>query len=367
MQDRSLAGFAVELGAMFERRNNDRPRFTYWLWFGVLGILTACTPSGILINVTGQTGKGELVVNENSLNEVRPVSAATSISRAALELQATSAPTSRSQVLPQTGTGPTQAISDCDLAAAGVPLDVTYPDDSVLPAGTKFTKTWRLVNAGSCTWTEDYALAWFSGDAMGAVDAQPIGESVAPGQPADVSVELVAPGQAGTYTGYWMLRNTQGEYFGIGPVGISSFWVTIQVVDNADVLLSAVTELPADDIITPITGTISLAPGQDVDLDEGRIKTQQTGDIEFVLTEDGQAQLAPVNNARISVFGNEPPGLVDCRADLLDALRVSLPDTQPVLYYCYRTNSGSVGWFSANPVDQPAGELTINYQTWETQ
>ncbi len=31
--------------------------------------------------------------------------------------------------------------------------DVTYPDNTRLNAGEKFTKTWKLQNVGTCTWT----------------------------------------------------------------------------------------------------------------------------------------------------------------------------------------------------------------------
>ncbi len=41
---------------------------------------------------------------------------------------------------------PTQV---CDRVLPGNPIDVTIPDDSVIPAGAVFTKTWRLENGGT--------------------------------------------------------------------------------------------------------------------------------------------------------------------------------------------------------------------------
>src|SRR5688572_24073099 len=43
--------------------------------------------------------------------------------------------------------------------------DVTVPDNTRIEAGEEFTKTWKLQNTGSCTWT-DYTIAFVSGDQM---------------------------------------------------------------------------------------------------------------------------------------------------------------------------------------------------------
>ena len=49
--------------------------------------------------------------------------------------------------------------------------DVTIPDGTQLSAGEVFTKTWRLQNRGTCTWTPDYMLVYTSGDQMGSTTA----------------------------------------------------------------------------------------------------------------------------------------------------------------------------------------------------
>ena len=85
--------------------------------------------------------------------------------------------------------------------------DVTIPDGTVVTPGATFKKTWRLKNAGTCTWS-GYTLVFDSGDAMSpAID--PIG-TVAPGQEVDVSVSFTAPLTPGDYKSYWRLRNTSG-------------------------------------------------------------------------------------------------------------------------------------------------------------
>jgi hypothetical protein len=106
--------------------------------------------------------------------------------------------------------------------------DVTYPDNTAVLLNQGFTKTWRLKNTGSCTWTSGYQLVFDSGDQMGGNASQQLTNgTVAPGQNIDVSVNLTAPGSAGTFKGNWRLREPGGALFGLstGP-----FWVQIQAV-----------------------------------------------------------------------------------------------------------------------------------------
>ena len=46
--------------------------------------------------------------------------------------------------------------------------DLTAPDGATFAPGTAFTKTWRLKNIGTCTWTTAYHLVWVGGDTLGA-------------------------------------------------------------------------------------------------------------------------------------------------------------------------------------------------------
>lgn len=109
--------------------------------------------------------------------------------------------------------------------------DVTYVDDSEVKAGTSFTKTWRLKNTGSCTWTADYRLIFASGDAMSAAAETVLTTGqTPPGETLDASVALVAPEGAGTYRGAFKLRAPDGTTFGIGASGAEAFWVQVVVV-----------------------------------------------------------------------------------------------------------------------------------------
>ncbi len=121
---------------------------------------------------------------------------------------------------------PTQGVCD----QAGFEKDVTIPDNTVLEAGQAFTKTWQLRNDGVCTWNSSYAIVFDRGDSMGAPPSVPLtAGTVAPGETMDVSVDLIAPEDPGTYQGYWKLRNQAGEIFGLGKDRDKDFWVKIKV------------------------------------------------------------------------------------------------------------------------------------------
>jgi uncharacterized repeat protein (TIGR01451 family) len=117
--------------------------------------------------------------------------------------------------------------SGCDRAA--FIADVTVPDGTVFAPSTAFTKTWRLKNVGTCTWTTSYKLTWVSGDGIGAVYPVPLTSNVPPGSTVDVSANMVSPSANGTYQGNWMLQNASGVNFGLGPSGTGVFWVKIVV------------------------------------------------------------------------------------------------------------------------------------------
>ena len=90
--------------------------------------------------------------------------------------------------------------------------DMTIPANTVLSAGSNFTKIWRVNNPGSCDWI-GYQLVHASGDLLGASSPQAI-PLVTSGSNGDLSVEMTAPGSHGTYTSTWRLRASDGTVFG---------------------------------------------------------------------------------------------------------------------------------------------------------
>src|SRR5512142_2557424 len=81
---------------------------------------------------------------------------------------------------------PARAATLCD--SAQFVSDLTVPDGSAFAAGAAFTKTWRLWNNGTCTWTTSYNLVWVGGDRMSALSPIKLPVNVPPGQMLDISV-----------------------------------------------------------------------------------------------------------------------------------------------------------------------------------
>lgn len=122
----------------------------------------------------------------------------------------------------------------CNRVEAGHPLDVTVPDGQTFRPGEKFSKTWRLVNSGSCVWTGDYQIEWVYGDNVSYVDEVVLSQEVQPGDHIEVTVSMQAPDVPREYQSYWKVRADNGELFGLGPQGTSPFWVDFQVVASGD-------------------------------------------------------------------------------------------------------------------------------------
>ncbi len=102
----------------------------------------------------------------------------------------------------------------CDSSA--FVADVTIPDNTVIDPGKAFTKTWTLLNNGTCTWSTSYKLAFQGGDQMGGATT-PLTTSVGPGSSINISVKLTAPTTNGTYKGTWQMQNASNQFFGVAP------------------------------------------------------------------------------------------------------------------------------------------------------
>ena len=156
----------------------------------------------------------------------------------------TSAPTAGASTTPTLETAGTAAPTET-LAASPSPTtpadtgltdkvefvaDVTVPDGAQFTPGTKFTKTWRVKNAGTSTWTTDYALVFVRGEKLGGPDRQLLTGLVPPGQTVDISVDFTAPANFGTLTSFWMLRSPAGKLFGLGPDANQPLYVQVSII-----------------------------------------------------------------------------------------------------------------------------------------
>jgi hypothetical protein len=128
------------------------------------------------------------------------------------------------------------AASACN--AAQFVADVTIPDGTYINPGGTFVKTWRLKNVGTCTWNTSYALVFDSGEQMGTTSMVMFPKFVSPGQAVDLSVTLTAPTTAGIFRGYWKLKSSTGQMFGIGAAFSSAFWVEIRVLTPTQGIVS---------------------------------------------------------------------------------------------------------------------------------
>lgn len=109
--------------------------------------------------------------------------------------------------------GPTTAVCNNLIYIA----DATIPDGTVFDGGEDFEKVWRVQNTGTCMWDEGYRLVYISGDDE--IDPmnlrlQNADDFVAPGETAELGVDLTAPLKVGEYTGTWRMQADNGEYFG---------------------------------------------------------------------------------------------------------------------------------------------------------
>lgn len=101
--------------------------------------------------------------------------------------------------------------------------DVSIPDGTELGPGESFEKTWRIRSSGCAPWPAGTRLVFVSGDEMGGVDGAEAAETPL-GETADVTVQLTAPNDPGTYKGFWQMHAPDGTPFG------DRFYVMIIVV-----------------------------------------------------------------------------------------------------------------------------------------
>jgi hypothetical protein len=222
-------------------------------------------------------------------------------------------PTLTPQPLPSDTPIPSPSITPipCDHITWG--KDVTIPDGTELVPGEVFTKTWRLKNTGTCTWTSGYSLVFETGDAMGAPPATQLTTgTVPPGQQIDVSIVLEAPVSAGTYQGYFKLRNTEGEIFGLGDES-KHFWVKITVPDVSGVMLDFIAladEAVWGSGVTPYDfdgpGDIELDYGLPVDTSNGYVTTQSNIVLEGGSTSGVVLETRPKNDTDGYIMGRYP-------------------------------------------------------------
>lgn len=280
---------------------------------------------------------------------------------------------------------PTVPTSACDRADPGLPFDVTVPDDTQFAPGASFTKTWRLINAGSCPWTTGYALVFVSGEKMSGPDVVPLNAEVAPGQIVDLSVNLTAPSTSGTYQGNWMLRNASGVFFGIGSEGKAYFWVRI-VVPGGDGTATITPTLDGSATLTPtpngtatvtptpttgatpvviVNSSVAFQPDGYIDLDTGVTNGGSGNDISYTTDQSGTHPLSTLGGAGFSIYGTQTPTYDNCRAANVSSGSLTVENLTVGTYLCFRSEQGNYGWLRIEGFDASSALLSLSLLTWQ--
>ena len=260
------------------------------------------------------------------------------------------------------GATPTPEKS-CNQAAAGHPIDVTIPDGTVLGPGEAFSKTWRLENVGSCNWSMAYAIVFFSGNSLNAIQTQPLAQEVVPGQVIDVTVDMEAPQSEGIYQSNWMISDAGGTLFGIGPNGDAPFWVRIEVVNKVTETSTpspTVTSTP----VVHLSAEAELSNGDQLDLDTGVLNPADVTTTDMVYQNGGDPEhiLMTMNGTQWTVFGETEPSYSDCSGLALSGNAISFNDVPDGTYLCFRTSDDLPGQLLIEGFAD--GALSVRFLTW---
>jgi uncharacterized protein YkwD len=166
--------------------------------------------------------------------------------------------------------------------------DVTVPDNAQMSRGERFTKTWRFMNNGKCSWT-GYTIAFVAGDRMESPETAPVPQTE-PGKTVDISVQLTAPSVDGSYTGYFELKNASGETLAIGTE--STFWVKILI---GNVAAAPVATIAITAAFTPISGVPTVKVRGPASCDYSTSSSYQTEIANLINNARSQAGLPALN------------------------------------------------------------------------
>ena len=230
--------------------------------------------------------------------------------------------------------------------------DITVPDNTYFASSTSFTKTWRLKNAGTCTWTTSYALVFDSGNIMGGPTSQNLAGNVAPGANVDLSVVLTSPASNGTHRGNWKLRNDRGTIFGLSGGG--PFYVQIIVGPT-----------PTSGPSVYKTAQFYVRESFHGDLDAGaEVTSGANPDFWYQTVSAAERYLTPKSGAKFRLMA-AVPDYEDCEDASLTSNQIDLSALPEGIWFCYKTNDDRYGRFTIDKFDDPGGEsMYIDMRTW---
>lgn len=115
------------------------------------------------------------------------------------------------------------------------------PSVTEVSPSERFTMTWQVANTGTCDWLGGYRLVPVSGTNMAEDPVRVTNPPVPPNEWRQITVNLTAPRDPGTYTQNWRLTDGAGHAFG------ATLAVTITVKRPAN------TAVPPTATKTPVT------------------------------------------------------------------------------------------------------------------
>lgn len=222
--------------------------------------------------------------------------------------------------------------------------DVTVPDNTNMAAGQNFTKTWRLRNSGSCTWTTAYDAVFVDGNAMGGQAAVPLAGPVPPNSTVDISVSLSAPSTNGTYRGNYRMRNDKDVIFG------TLFYLQIVVGPT-----------PTPTVGVYKTGSLTVNSSFTVDLDQITSPGTPNEDLWYEAVSAVERYLTPKNGATFKEMSGTP-SQGDCTGASLSSAKINFTDIAVGDWFCYKTNASRYGRFQVDEVT--ASSITLDVRTW---
>ncbi|HMK08693.1 MAG TPA: NBR1-Ig-like domain-containing protein [Anaerolineales bacterium] len=223
--------------------------------------------------------------------------------------------------------------------------DVTVPDNTVMTPGQNFTKTWRLRNTGSCSWSTAYDAVFVEGNAMGGNAAVPMAGVVPPNSTVDISVGFSAPSSNGTFRATYRMRNDADVLFG------TIFYVQIVVGPT-----------PTPTVVVYRTGKLKIDNSYKADLDAGKITGDSNADIWLHAVTADERYLEPQNGAKIKKMSGTP-SYDNCSGASLSSSAVSFSDFGTGDWFCYKTSDNRYGRFE---VDEEGSDFVrIDFRTWD--
>jgi len=239
---------------------------------------------------------------------------------------------------------PATATSGCTDSSQFV-SDVTIPDNTGMTPGQNFTKTWRLRNSGSCSWSTAYDAVFVDGNAMGGQAAVPMAGVVPPNSTVDISVSFSAPSSNGTFRATYRMRNDADVLFG------TIFYVQIVVGPT-----------PTPPGVVYRTGKLTIDNSFKADLDAGKITGDSNADIWLHAVSASERYLEPQNGAKIKLVSGAPSE-DKCSSTSLSSSAVNFSDFGTGDWFCYKTNDDRYGRFEVE--EEGSDYIKIDFRTWD--